>query len=329
MREMRMRPSGRPVWPRSAAANFTARRRAERRTRGAADGGPDGGAAVRAGRGLRDAELAAGVRLPGDEGVAELRAHLVLLVGGVDARHGIPPEHDHRGVDDEQHAGDGEAGSESAGKGSHLRPTYDPLRGCAIPRTGAASGGHHEPQQLDRRRGQDRQRGARGQRDPAVGDQAHEPRGRVDAEPAGAGQERDHGGGPEPAGQHDCRACRGAQARGRRQQQPDVQRRDHEHEQVGVAREGERRAHEQRRMGAEVAARSHGVGVHRAAGARPARRERRRGPGGTRSARATPRHRHLRTAANGCRESRRSHPAAGWRGRRSRGRPRARARAAP
>ena len=32
MREMRMRPRGRPVWPRSAPANFTARRRAERRT---------------------------------------------------------------------------------------------------------------------------------------------------------------------------------------------------------------------------------------------------------------------------------------------------------
>ena len=210
MREMRMRPSGRPVWPRSAPANLTARRRAERRTAALLTARRDGGAAVRARpASVRDAELPAGVALPGDERVAELRAHLVLLVGGVDARDGISPEDDHRGVDDEQDAGDGEAGSESAGEGSHLRPSY-PGYGVALSPVRvpppAATTSHSSSIVAEARIAS---ASAGGERDAAVADQAHEPRGRVDAEarPAPASSAITAAGPSQPASTTAARAA--------------------------------------------------------------------------------------------------------------------------
>ena len=69
--------------------------------------------------------------------------------------------------------------------------------------------------------------------------------------------------GSEPAGEHDGGPGGGAQAGGRRQQEPQVQCGDDEHEQVRVTGECERSPHEQTGVRAQVAARADRVGVGR------------------------------------------------------------------
>ena len=81
-----------------------------------------------------------------------------------------------------------------------------PLRGGAIPRTGAGPGRHtsHRSSTVADASTASARLEASGMPPSPIRRTNHA--GASTAEPAGACEQRDHGGGPEPAGQHDGRA---------------------------------------------------------------------------------------------------------------------------
>ena len=144
------------------------------------------------------------------------------------------------GVDDEEDAGDGEAGSESAGKSAHLRPTLRPVAGSRHPPYGcrlpAATTSHSSSIVAEARMASARLAASGIPPSPI---RRTNQAGASTPKPPGPASSAITAAGPsQPASTTAARAAAPRRAVSG-QQQPEVQGGDHEHEQIGIAREGE------------------------------------------------------------------------------------------